>query len=124
MLPDDLLAFLRTSIRSVWALELLLLLCRQSGQGFTADELVRALRATPKLVDTCLEQLRTAGLVASNDAGGWRYTPASPLLSDLVEQLERAYGERPVAVISAIVGSPDDRLRNFADAFRFPKKGD
>jgi hypothetical protein len=38
-------------------------------------------------------------------------------LGRLCEALERAYRERPVAVINAIA-SPRDRMQSFADAFR------
>jgi hypothetical protein len=63
-------------------------------------------------------------MVASDDAGAWRFAPASPVLENIAAQLETAYAERPMAVISAILAAPNDRLRNFADAFRFPKKDD
>lgn len=121
MLDDDLLSFVRASIRSTWALELLLLLRRQR-RALADDELVRSLRASRSLVSMCLSQLQAAGLVVRDEAGLWRYAPATPTLSALSDRLEQAYGERPVTVINAIAASPDDRLRNFADAFRFPKK--
>jgi hypothetical protein len=124
VLDEDVLAFVRASIRSTWALELLLLLRRHAPQAFTADELVRDLRASPTLIATCLDQLEGAGVVARDAGRNWRYAPASPPLFALIDKLEAAYAERPVALISVIVGSPNDRLRSFSDAFRFPKKGD
>jgi DNA-binding IclR family transcriptional regulator len=121
MLDEELLDFLRASIRSTWALELLLLL-RKQVRGAAADELVRTLRGTPALVSTCLDQLSAAGLVAREETGVWRYAPVSDALAALVTKLDAAYAERPVAVVNAIVASPNDRLKNFSDAFRFPKK--
>lgn len=122
VLDQDLLDFVKASIRSTWALELLLMLRKTAPQDYAADELVRALRATPTLISTCLDQLQRAGLVACQDPGRWRYAPAGPAIDKLAEKLEHEYGERPVTVISAIVASPNDRLKNFSDAFRFPKK--
>jgi hypothetical protein len=124
VLDQELLAFVRASIRSTWALELLLMLRKTAPQDYAADELVRALRATPTLISTCLDQLQRSGLVVCEEPGRWRYAPAAPALDLLTEKLGLEYGERPVAVISAIVASPNDRLKNFSDAFRFPKKDD
>jgi hypothetical protein len=121
VLDADLLSFIRGSIRSTWALELLLL-ARKQQRLLQPQELVLELRATPLLIETCLQQLQAAGLIACEENGGCRYAPASPALDQICEQLAAAYAERPVAVVNAIVRSPSDRLRDFADAFRFTKK--
>lgn len=121
MLDPELLTFIRGSFRSVWALELLLLLRKGAPASFGPEQMARELRATPTLVATCTEQLQVIG-VLSCEAGNCRYAPVSPVLADLCDALERAYRERPVAVINAIVSTPDDRLKNFADAFRFKEK--
>jgi hypothetical protein len=122
VISDDLLSFIRASVRSTWALELLLLMRKQAPRAFAPEELVLALRASPSLVATCLDQLQTAGLAMREESGAWRYAPAAPALDQLSQQLADAYAERPVAVINAIMTAPTDRLRSFADAFRFPKK--
>lgn len=123
MLDNDVVSFIKASIRSTWALELLLLMRAKADVAFTVDELVRALRASPTLIASCLEQLQRAGL-ALGSGETWRYAPAAPALDELVEKLERAYAERPVAIINTIVGTPNDRLKSFSDAFKFPRKGD
>ena len=122
MLEEDLLSFIRGSIRSTWALELLLLLRKQAPRAYAPEELVRELRATPLLIGGCIEQLQKTGLIACDQGGVCRYAPASPALDQLCGQLARVYEERPVTVINAIVASPNDRLKTFADAFRFTKK--
>ena len=124
MISDDLLSFIRASIRSTWALELLLLMRKQAPKASAAEALVLALRATPSLVETCLNQLQTAGLVVREESGAWRYAPAAPALDELASELEAAYAEKPVTIINAIMAAPMDRLKTFADAFRFPKKDD
>jgi hypothetical protein len=121
VLEAELQGFIRGAIKSTWALELLLLVQRQPERAFSVDELVLELRGTPQLTRTCIGQLENAGLVACGE-DGCRYAPASPAIEHLSQQLAQAYLERPVAVISTIVGSPNDRLRNFSDAFRFTKK--
>lgn len=122
MLDADLLAFVRSSIRSTWALELLLLLRKKAPQRFTGTELVLELRATNTLISACVSQLQAVGLISCDANGACSYAPASPALADATEALARAYEERPMTVINAIVATPNERLKSFADAFRFSKK--
>lgn len=124
MLESDLLSFVKSSIRSTWALEMLLLLRGQPSRLFQRDEIVLELRATRTLIANCATQLQDAGLIVCEGDEGCRYGPASPALEQLCEELAAAYTERPVTVINAIVSTPNDRLKSFADAFRFKKKDD
>ena len=43
---EDVLAFIRTTVKSVWSLELLLLLRRGAGRAWSADDLVREIRGS------------------------------------------------------------------------------
>jgi hypothetical protein len=115
---SDLLAFIRTSISSVWALELLLLLKRED-RAWTDEALVKELRASDALVADGLAVFETSGLVRRDGGGSFIYDPASPVLRALADELEKTYRERPVSVVRAIVSLPNDKLQNFADAFRF-----
>lgn len=117
---QDLLTFIREHIRSVWALELLLLLKRDPARSWTPDELVRELRASTPLIASNLEGLQRAGLTACDEDGRCRYAPAAPILDKLCNELELAYRERPVALIN-VIASPPDRLQSLADAFRIRK---
>lgn len=125
MLEPALLAFIRTSIPSIWALELLLLLRRAAPGSLTRDELVQLLRATPTLIDRLLSQFVAAGLVARNDTGAYRFECVTPQNTVLCESLALAADERPLALRDAIISAPNDKLRDLADAFRFtdPDKG-
>jgi hypothetical protein len=117
---QDLLGFIREHIRSVWALELLLLMRRSPERAFTSDELVSELRGSSMLVRDSLASFERAGLILRDDDGRVRYAPAAPMLSDLVDTLDVAYRERSVAVINAIV-SPPDKLQALADAFKIKR---
>lgn len=119
MISPDLISFIGGSIRSVWALELLLVLKRDEARAWTAGQLVQEMRASAPLVGDVLGTFETAGLVRSEGERAYRYDPASPVLRDLCDELERAYRERPSAVIKTILSSPNDKLQSFADAFRF-----
>jgi hypothetical protein len=116
MTDRDLLAFIGGSVRSVWALEMLLLLKRDPVRRWTPAELVRELRASTMVVDEGIAAFRTAGLVSCDDAG-CAYAPASPVLAGMCDALELAYRQRPVAIVNAIV-SRTDKIQSFADAFR------
>jgi len=118
---QELLDFIRDAIRSVWALEVLLVLRRDGGRLWSAQEIVDELRASLPLVKGNLDVFEAAGLVL-REGEGFRYAPASPWLESLCDELASAYRERPVTVINAIVSSSGDNLRALADAFRL--KGD
>jgi DNA-binding HxlR family transcriptional regulator len=115
---EDLLAFVGTTIGSVWTLELLLLLKRHPQRSWRTEELIRELRGSQVVIAEALKMLQGAGLVVE-DAGGHRYQAASSRLDELVSELETAYATKPMTVIKAIVAAPSDKLRIFSDAFRF-----
>jgi Mn-dependent DtxR family transcriptional regulator len=113
-LPD----LIRAHLPSVWSLELLLLLRRRREDGWTAQALTDELRASRPIVTSALDRFERSGLVAHDGQGRYRYAPASPLLEEFAEMIERQYRERPVTVINLIV-APEDRIQQLADAFRF-----
>jgi hypothetical protein len=114
---EDVYHFIRDSIGSVWALELLLLLRRSNETLWLPDELVRELRSSDTVVAEALGRLAASGLVAETD-GRFAYRPASGSLSAMVEELQRIYATKPVTVIKAIMAAPNEKLRIFSDAFR------
>jgi len=120
LVADDpeLAAFAREHIRSVWAVELLLLLRRDAERCWAPDELVRELRASTTLVRDNLAKFQTSGLAMEDDAGCWRYAPANPAINDLAGRLEAAYRERPVAIIN-LISAPPDPIQGLADAFKW-----
>jgi hypothetical protein len=113
---DELAAFIASSFRSVWALELLLLLKRES-RPCSQDELVTALRASPAVVDNALKSLIAAGL-AGGDEQAFAYMPVSPEIALLIEETEQLYRSRPDRVRRLIVASANKGLAAFSDAFR------
>lgn len=118
MTDEDLFGFIGTSITSVWALELLLLLKREPDRSWDAETLIRELRSSPVVIEEALKSLQGAGLALQDGAMTYRYRAASPRLDELVSRLERAYAETPMTVIKAVVAAPTDKLRAFSDAFK------
>jgi hypothetical protein len=118
----DLLDFVRGQVRSVWALELLLLMRREAERSWSAEDLVRELRASAPLVETVLGGFVAGGLVSETEPGRFAFAPAAAGLSALVDRLDQLYRERPVSLVNLIVGAQADKIQSFADAFRL--KGD
>lgn len=114
--PDDLASFIGSSFRSVWALELLLLLKRE-GRRCSTEELVSTMRASSSVIDKALGSLVAAGL-AEADGQYASYMPVNADVRSLVEQTEQLYGSRPDRVRRLIVASSSKGLAAFSDAFR------
>lgn len=116
---DDTLRFIASSFRSVWALELLLML-KRGQRSWSREELVTILRASELVVAKALEGLEAAGL-ATVDAAGVRYFPVNDDAAALVERAEALYARRPDAVRRAIVSESSGNAAAFANAFRLRK---
>jgi DNA-binding IclR family transcriptional regulator len=104
-------------VRSVWALELLLVLKRDAERRWPAEALTAELRASTSLVNDNLQRFERSGLAVRDEGEGWRYAPASAVLAGLVDQLEQAYRERPVSIIN-LIAAPPDPIQGLADAFK------
>ena len=117
--PDDLLRFIGSSFRSVWALELLLILKRER-RSWPHSELVAKTRSSDLVVSKALDGLVSAGL-AMDEGGGAMYMPVNEDVARCVDELEQLYATRPDAVRRAIVSSSASGVTAFADAFRLRK---
>ena len=116
---DEILRFIASSFRSVWALELLLVL-RSDPRLWSHEELVSTMRASDLVVAKALAALETAGLV-SNEAEKARYLPVTDEVATLVDDAQALYAKRPDAVRRAIVSASAGDAAAFADAFRLRK---
>lgn len=117
---ESLKCFISASFRSVWSLELLLLLKQRPG-FHRRDELVAALHGSELIVKQALSWLVAGGLASLDEEGRATFQPASSDLALLVDQAEDLYGRRPDAVRRLIVAGAAPGLTAFADAFRFRK---
>ncbi|CAO3437531.1 hypothetical protein [Azospirillum doebereinerae] len=121
VLSDDALSLLRTSIRSVWALELLMLLRREPERAWSRDALIRELRGSEVVVQEALDGFLAAALVGAEPDGTHRYRPALAVLDQWVGEIEQAYAQRPSAIVREIFAAPGNKVQIFADSFRFRK---
>jgi hypothetical protein len=117
---EDLFRLIESSFRSVWALELLLLLKREP-RIWSRQELIATLRASDLVVNKALDELVAAGLV-SVEGEGARYMPVSDSLARQIDEVENLYSARPDAVRRTIVSTTASDATAFADAFRLRKE--
>jgi hypothetical protein len=122
-IPAQVRLFLEERIHSVAQLELLLLLKNDATKTWAAPEASRTLAVPVEMAATHLSELQVAGLLAASgdNEPSFRYHPVSGELDELVESLATIYQERRVSVITLIYSKPVDKVRTFADAFRFRK---
>jgi hypothetical protein len=119
---DDATAFACAAIGSVSALELLILLRRERHNRYRVAELVRELRSSQIAVGQALDHLIKFGLVAGAPDSGYHYQQGSAQLDAICERVEAVYARKPVSLIRALLDAPDEKLRQFADAFRIAPK--
>lgn len=117
---EEISRFISASFRSVWSLELLLLLKAKPGYHHR-DELVSHLRASELIVEQAVNSLVAAGLVGVDESDGAAYMPVSPDVARMVDQTADLYIRKPDAVRRMIVSSSAPGLSAFADAFRLRK---
>jgi predicted transcriptional regulator len=113
---EEILDFAGASFRSVWALELLLML-RRSARSWPPAEIIKELRSSRVVVIEALNNLSAAGLVVEEENGDYRYGGIGQM-EQLVDEIERLYDVKPTLVMRKIVNSPNTKLQILSDAFR------
>lgn len=119
-LPIDVKNFLNDVIDSVTHLEVLLILFSHPDKSFTADAISKELRTNERSAEVQLLHLSEKGLLSKNEKN-YQYKPNTEELHEKVKLTYDLYKERPVSVIAGIFEKPQDKLRNFSDAFRLKK---
>jgi hypothetical protein len=119
--PPRLEAFVSAYVRSVLALETLLLLRRTMPDGWSAAALSLELRIDPNFAGAQLDELAGAGLLERSGE-----PPRYGLVAErdaIIAELELAYAQRRVSLIGLIYAAPDP-ARDFAEAFRLRKESE
>lgn len=111
-------SFIRSTFRSVWALELLCFLRKHRDRAWPQRDLVAALRGSESVVSQSVESLLAAGLVVVEPGQLVRYQPTSDAVDGLAGAAEALYASRPDAVRRIIVAPATSGLSSFADAFK------
>lgn len=115
---DDVLSFVRATLASTWELELLLLLYRSANRRWSAQELVRELRASQVIVAHAVRSLKTHQLVTEFD-GRFGYVRGVRATDETLGELQLLCSSKPFTVFNAIRDAQAAPLKTFSDAFRF-----
>jgi len=118
---EDVSSFIRSTFRSVWALELLCFLRQDRSRTLSHQEMVAGLRGSDLVVSQSVDSLTAAGLVVAESDGSARYNPASEDLDRLAEGAAALYARSPDAVRRTIVAAANPAITAFADAFKLWK---
>lgn len=121
---EAVLSFVRSSIKSAWALELLLLVRREPQRSWRIESLVRELRGSLALVRENLKTLNEIGLIALIGDEACLYQPKTAELDDLVTGLVGLYKQKPIMVLRTIFTSPSDKIKSFSNAFLLRRSDD
>lgn len=114
--------FIAEAFRSVWALELLLLLKRDSDRSWPLADMVAGLCASELVVSTNLDVLLNAGLISVDADGSAVFSPASHDIARLADAVEALYATSPHVVRRVIASSSRSAgMAAFANAFRLRK---
>jgi hypothetical protein len=127
-MPDDISSelkqFVEQYIESVPQLEALLLLRNEPQRKWTAAEIAKALYLPEDVAGSLLVDFTRGGFATmvppAKDV--YSYRVRDEAIDRLVGQLQAAYHDRRVAIISLIYSKPLHKVQTFADAFRFGKE--
>lgn len=118
-LPLDIKDFLTEHIDSVGQLEILFLLLDRQGSEWTVQKLSNELRSNQTVINNHLSHLIAHKLITKTD-NGYVYDLQGEE-DERVRKLHASYKEMPVSVIAFLYEKPKDKLKSFADAFKFKK---
>ena len=121
--PDDVQRLIDEHITSVEQLEILLLLAARPDVAWTPEQVREEIRTSTSSAVSRLDDLRKHGILVALDGrdDAYRFQPTSEATRAAVEHLATIYRERRFTIIDLIFSKPIDRLRVYADAFRFRK---
>ena len=125
-ISKDVKNFIAEYIRSVFAVEVLLLLHRTAGKSWLAQEVGQQLGIETGVANAQLITLAELGLLTAcpDQPDYFIYNPANKELATIVDSLAVAYENQRVAIFSLILKRPDNRMLRFAEAFRLIKGDD
>jgi hypothetical protein len=122
---DEFCRFLRAAAPTVDAAELLLLLQREPGRWWTAQEAVSALAPAASVSEAEAARyfgiFQGSGLLAVGPDKRVQYRPGFAELDAHVRTLAQAYSERPVTLIRVIYALRDSSIQSFAEAFKLKR---
>lgn len=110
--------FILDRIDSVEQLEILLLLASQQQKLWTASEVARELRSSPRSAKTWMGRLEAMQLALGGENETYRFKSEDEALAALVTSVSAAYATYRVSVIELIFNKPLHKIKGFAQSFK------
>ena len=123
-ISPELKQFVENSIESIAQLEALLLLRNEPQRAWSAADIGKALYLPEDVAGSLLADFVRVGFatIVPPTKDQYNYRARDEETDRLLGQLQAAYHDRRVAVISLIYSKPLNKVQTFADAFRFGKE--
>ena len=119
-IPQEIRDFLTECIESVSQLELLFLIYENKNIVWTPESISKEMRTHASMAHKQMDILVDKGILRKTD-NTYSYSPLKEATNDRVKQLYDLYHVRPVSIVTYIFTKPEDKLKGFADAFKFKK---
>ncbi|MGH9407278.1 MAG: hypothetical protein ACRD3D_15775 [Terriglobia bacterium] len=116
--------FILEEIDSVPHLEALLIMWRQPGRRWNADEMAKELYLSPERARKILDDLAQSRLIAAAPDGSGVYRYENHVAEALIRSVDAVYRRELVRISTMIHSKASAGVREFARAFRFSKKED
>jgi predicted transcriptional regulator len=125
-IPPEVREFVRREIKSVFQLEVLLLLHRTRERAWTVMEVSQELGIDPEIAGTEILNLTQLGLIRTRDTTPttYFYEPEDQTDELVIDNLAILYGKQRVGIFSLILSDSNSRIRRFAEAFRLIRGAD
>jgi hypothetical protein len=122
-LPHRVRAFILEHVDSIELLEILLLLASNPDKGFTPEVVSDDLRTSVSSATARLSNLHRQHLIEQRTDGAYQFNATSQHRA-VVSEVDVAYRQRSVRVVSLIYSRPSELVTVFAEAFVLRKKKD
>jgi hypothetical protein len=122
-IPKQVRDLIRTRVRTMDHVEVLMRLHEAAGNPVVLSELQRTTHLDAKAVETVVADLLRAGLI-TRDADAYRSDPTSHQDRFAVNALAMAYHQQPLNLAKLVYEQPSKSLETFSDAFRLQQPKD
>lgn len=123
-IPQEVKKLIKTHVRTVAHLELLLFLYENRERPWTPEELSTHLRTNTTSIQTQLQELKTLVFTPDEKSNVFQFCQSNPQNTALVSRLAKVKQEYPYRLIDEIYSYPYEKIKTLADAFQFSKKKD
>jgi hypothetical protein len=125
-ISPDVREFVRREIKSVFQLEVLLLLHRTRERAWTVMEISQELGIDPEIAETQVVRLEELRLLETEQSTpiSYVYGPRDHDDEIIIEKLAVSYAKQRVGILSLILSDSNSRIRRFAEAFRLIRGAD